>query len=249
MLLGAAQQSWDASRRARRAVRRAQLAGDGARSHGHDLLPDGLRHHRHRARPRAREDEEAGRWRDHVDRQPDDAAGARSPRLHAVPDRQHRRLHRRQHVDRRRTAPEGRAPSGVRVLDGRQRHPLHGPRADDGGRAAVHQRRDIQDDQHARVVDGRGRRGHAHGGLEARPQGRRHLPRQLQGRAAALDDEEGSRCGHRRCDAEATAAGTPTEVVERRSSSASSASPFARSCPALVSPARSSSVSPTARAS
>ena len=25
---------------------------------------------------------------------------------------------------------------GVRVLDGRQRHPLHGPRADDGGRAA-----------------------------------------------------------------------------------------------------------------
>ena len=29
---------------------------------------------------------------------------------------------------------EGRAPTGVRVLDGRQRHPLHGPRADDGAR-------------------------------------------------------------------------------------------------------------------
>ena len=45
-----------------------------------------------------------------------------------------------QQVDRRRAAPEGRAPPGVRVLDGRQRDPLHGPRADDGGRAAVHQR-------------------------------------------------------------------------------------------------------------
>ena len=38
---------------------------------------------------------------------------------------------------------------GVRVLDGRQRHPLHGSRADDGGRAALHQRGDLQDDQHA----------------------------------------------------------------------------------------------------
>ena len=137
------------SGRARRAVRRAQLAGDGARAHGHDLVPDGLRHHGHRARPRAREDEEVGRRRHDVDRQPDRSAGARSPRILTVPDRQHRGVHRRQHVDRRRAASEGRAPSRVRVLDGRQRHPLHGPRADDGGRAALHQRGDLQDDQHA----------------------------------------------------------------------------------------------------
>ena len=90
------------SGRARRAVRRAQLAGDGARAHGNDLVPHGLRHHGHRARPRAREDEEAGRRRHDVDRQPDRSAGARSPRLLAVPDRQHRGVHRRQHVDRRR---------------------------------------------------------------------------------------------------------------------------------------------------
>ena len=98
------------------------------------------------------------------------------------------------------TPRQGRAPPGVRMLDGRQRHPLHGPRADDGGRAAIHQRRDIQNDQHARVVDGRRRRGHAHGGLEGGPQGRRDLPRQLQGRAAALDDEEGERRDLRGCE-------------------------------------------------
>ena len=39
-------------RRARRGVRRAQLAGHGARAHRHDRPDDGLRHHRHRARPR-----------------------------------------------------------------------------------------------------------------------------------------------------------------------------------------------------
>ena len=74
----------------------------------------------------------------------------RTPRLHDSPDRQDRRLHRRAQDDHRCTPRQGRAPAGVRVLDGRQHHPLHGPRADDGGRAAVHQRRDLQDREHAR---------------------------------------------------------------------------------------------------
>ncbi len=86
---------------------------------------------------------------------------------------------------------EGRAPTGVRMLDGRQRHPLHGPRTDDGRGTAVHQRVDKQDHQYAGVGDCRRGRAHAHGVVEVGPQGRRDLPRQLQGRAAAFDHEEG----------------------------------------------------------
>ena len=59
------------SGRARRAARRAQLAGVGARAHGHDRPDDGLRHDRHRARPRAHQGEEARRRRHDVHRQPD----------------------------------------------------------------------------------------------------------------------------------------------------------------------------------
>jgi ribonucleoside-diphosphate reductase alpha chain len=44
--------AWDDAVRARRGVRRAQLAGHGARAHRHHRPDDGLRHHRHRARPR-----------------------------------------------------------------------------------------------------------------------------------------------------------------------------------------------------
>ena len=62
----------------------------------------------------------------------------RQPRLHARAGRRDRRLHRRAQVDPRRAAPRGRAPAGVRLLDGRQHDPLHGPRADDGRGAAVH---------------------------------------------------------------------------------------------------------------
>ena len=121
------------------------------RPHRHDLLPDGLRHHRHRARPRAGEVEEARRRRHDVDRQPDDPACAAPPRLHAGADRRHRRLHRRQEVDPRCTPP--RRPSTCPVFAcsmGDNVDPLRGPRADDGGGAAVPLRRDLQDRQHAR---------------------------------------------------------------------------------------------------
>ena len=76
-----------------------------------------------------------------------------------------------------------------------------GPRADDGGGPAVPVRCDLQDGQPARDGDGRGDRGRLPAGLEARPEGARGLPRQLQGRPAAVGRqgqaaaERGNRCG------------------------------------------------------
>ena len=61
-------------------MRNSQAIGAGA--HRHHRPDDGLRHHRHRARPRPGQDEEAGRRRHDVDRQPDRAAGAAPARLH-----------------------------------------------------------------------------------------------------------------------------------------------------------------------
>ena len=81
--------------------------------------------------------------------------------------------------------------AGVRLLDGRQHDPPHGPRPDDGGRAAVHLRRHLQDRQPPRGGHGRGDRAAPHRRLEARREGHRHLPRQLQGRPAALHRQEG----------------------------------------------------------
>ena len=71
----------------------------------HHRASDGLRHHRHRARPRAGQDQEAGRRRHHVHRQPDRAPGPAPARLLRRAGRGHRRLHRRAQVDRRRAAP------------------------------------------------------------------------------------------------------------------------------------------------
>ena len=65
------------------------------------------------------------------------------------------------------------------------------PRPDDGGRAAVHLRRHLQDRQPPRGGHGRGGRAAPHRRLEARREGHRHLPRQLQGRPAALHRQEG----------------------------------------------------------
>ncbi len=88
---------------------------------------------------------------------------------------------------------QGRAPPGVRVLDGRQHDRLHGSREDDGGGAALHLGRDLQDRQHARGRLGRRRGGPPHRGVATRAEGRRPLPRQLQGRAAPRHPEEGRR--------------------------------------------------------
>ena len=64
--------------RARRAARLPQRAGHRARADRHDRPADGLRHHRRRARLRAREVQEARGRRLLQDRQPVGAGGARA---------------------------------------------------------------------------------------------------------------------------------------------------------------------------
>jgi ribonucleotide reductase alpha subunit len=85
---------------------------------------------------------------------------------------------------------QARASPGVRL-----RQPLraHGqalslgrePHPHDGGGAAVHHRRDLEDHQHAQRRDGRGLQGRLHAVLAARPQGERALSRRLEAVAAA----------------------------------------------------------------
>ena len=67
--------------RARREARLPQRAGDRDRADRHDRPRDGLRHHRHRARLRAREVQEARRRRLLQDHQPRRAGGAARARL------------------------------------------------------------------------------------------------------------------------------------------------------------------------
>ena len=101
-------------------------------------------------------------------------------------DRGDRRVHRRQGPRHRRPRPEARALRGLRLRHGRARDRADGPRADDGRGPAVPVRCHLQDGQPARDGHGRGDRGRLPAGLEARPQGARGLPRQLQGRPAAV---------------------------------------------------------------
>ena len=119
----------------------------------HDRLHDGLRHHRRRARHRAGEVQAARRRRDAQDRQPDRADGPAQARLRRAGDPRDPRLHRRARHDRGGAGPEGRAPAGLRLCvrpaAGGPEHPLPGPSADDGGRAAVPLGRDLQDVQRA----------------------------------------------------------------------------------------------------
>ena len=70
-------------RRARRAARLPQRAGDRARADRHDLVPDGLRHDRRRAGLLARQVQGARRRRADDDRQPHRAARAADARLRA----------------------------------------------------------------------------------------------------------------------------------------------------------------------
>ena len=91
-----------------RALRRAQLAGERARAHRHDRPHDGLRHHRHRARPRAHQGEEARGWRHDVHRQPDHPACTAQARVLRRPGRRDRRVHRRAQDD------DGRARASTR---------------------------------------------------------------------------------------------------------------------------------------
>ena len=76
---------------------------------------------------------------------------------------------------------------------GARADPLHGPRAHDGRGPAVHLRRHLQDREHARGGDGRGGRAALRRVVEARAEGGRDLPRQLQGGAAAVGRQEEGR--------------------------------------------------------
>ena len=94
------------------------------------------------------------------------------------------------HDARRRAAPQGGAPARVRLRQpvrpqgqalpvGRQPHPH------DGGVAAVHLGRHLQDHQHAERRHRRGLQGELHAVLAAGAEGQRALPRRLQALAAA----------------------------------------------------------------
>ena len=101
-------------------------------------------------------------------------------------------LHRRHRHHRRRPCHQRRAPGGVRLLvqavERHAHHSLPGPPAHDGGGPAVHLRRNFQDHQHARERHGRRDHRSLRAGLEAGPEGSRHLSRWLEeGAAAQLD--------------------------------------------------------------
>ena len=195
-LLTACRQAWDDVLEHRRGARLPQRAGDRARADRDDQLHDGLRHDRRRARLLTGEVEEARRRRRDHDREQVGADGAREARLHAGRRRRDRRVRRRAEHGRRRAVREVRALSGVRLRGRRPGDPLHGPHEDDGRSPAVHLRRDLEDREPAGDGDGR-RGGEALRRLvEARREGDRDLPRQLQGRAAAVGQE-----GRRRSDA------------------------------------------------
>jgi hypothetical protein len=174
---------------ARHRTRVPQCAGDRAGADGDDRLHDGLRHDRYRARPGAGQVQEAGRRRPVQDRQQQRAAGAAEAGARARRDPAHRGLRQRARHDRGLPGAGRRAPDRVRlrVQAGQRRalDPAHGPHQDDGGGSAVPVRSDLQDRQHAGLLDGRGHRGGLHRGLEAGSEVDRHLPRRLQADAAA----------------------------------------------------------------
>ena len=170
-----------------------QRAGLRARAHRHHRLHDGLRHHRHRAGLLAGQVQEARRRRLDADRQPDDPAGAEEDGLPPETIEAIVEFIAEQGPRHRRPRPQAGALRGLRHRDGCPGAQADGPRADDGGHPAVPLRRDLQDGEPARDRHGRGDRGHLPAVLEARPQGDGRLPRQLQGRPAAVRRQVRSR--------------------------------------------------------
>ena len=134
----------------------------------------------------------------------------RTPRLHRGDRRGDRRVHRRARPRHRRARPA--SPSTTRCSTARWASARSRPMGHVRMMAAVPAvplRRDLQDGEHAGDRHRRGGRGDLLPGLEDGPQGARDLPRQLQGRPAAVrrQGQEGRR---RRRDAAAV------DVVEYR---------------------------------
>ena len=187
-------------------------------------------------------------------------------RLQRRRDRRDCRLHRRAQDHRGGAESEGGASAGLRLFHGRQHDPLSRPREDDGRGAAVHLGCHFQDGESSRAGHGRRSRADAHRCLADGPESGRHLPRQLQGRPAAGDDEVGGRRriapGRRgRCRARSRTEAHVSCGRERCSSASPSSrarcsrdtwSPLPRrrgpGCPASVAPIPSPSGWPTARA-
>ena len=250
-LLKAARHAWDDALNLGEVQRLPERAGDRARAHRDDQLHDGLRHDRGRARLLARQVEEPGRRRRDHDREQDGADGPREARLRAAGDRRDRRLHRRAQHDRRRAVREVGALPGVRLRDRRPGDPLLRPREDDGRRPAVHLRRDLEDGQPARAGHGRRGRPADRRRVAPRRQGDRDLPRQLQGRAAAVRARARTRGAGAAADAAPRAAAGCRRTAPRSAASSRSATTRATStsaCTRTAAPATSSSTSPrTAR--
>ncbi len=101
--------------RARQGERLPQRPGDRARPHRDDRVHDGLRYHRHRARHRPHQVQEARRRGLPEDRQPDGAGRAQEARLHRGRDAGHPRLRQRQRDDRGRAGPQAGAPPRLRL--------------------------------------------------------------------------------------------------------------------------------------
>ena len=119
-----------------------------------------------------------------------DLRSARASRLHQARDRGRQHPCLRRDDGRRRAAPEARALSRVRLRQpvrahrqalslGREPHPH------DGGGAALHLGRHLQDHQHAERGDRRGLQIRLPALLEARAQGQRALSRRLEAQPAA----------------------------------------------------------------
>ena len=101
-LVDAARAAWDTALERGERARLPQRPDHGDRADRHDRPGDGLRHHRHRARLRAGQVQEARRRRLLQDHQPHGAEGARDARLRQRADRRHRALRGRpRHADRR----------------------------------------------------------------------------------------------------------------------------------------------------
>ena len=118
---------------------------------------------------------------------------ARVARLLARRDRRRQRLVLRRDDPGGRTASAPRAPAGVRLRqpvrqDRHARDFGRGPHSHDGGGAAVHHRRDLEDDQHAELGHDRGLQGGLPPVVAARPEGGGALPRRLETLAAARLD-------------------------------------------------------------
>ncbi len=139
---------------------------------------------------------------------------ARASRLFQGRDRgrQHSRLRRDDPGGR--AAPQARALRGVRLRQSVRAHRQalshrREPHPHDGGRAAVHLGRDLEDDQHAQRRHRRGLQGRLYAVLAPRAEGQRALSRRLQALAAAQLATDRERRGGRRGGREFHAAHRP----------------------------------------